>query len=377
MGDRRGERRKQTSWRPDTIDDDSDEPPVRFGEACVAPRRSRRTCSHATVKRARPPRSGRPRQQRGAPQMALTAPDSRQGTPGASRLVGDQGHVAVAEPDQRRVAYAVPQAVTDPPHRVARAARATPPPAATTTRGLGGQEGWTYHPEPAGSMCPAAAPLTERVGTAATGRTRRASATAAGGRCAWQAPGPRHPEHRRMTRWASEAVRERWPPRLAHPPAMRRQRKAMGAPPWGPSTRGRAQGACRRRGPQNVRPARRWRLLASHITRVLNSLEVQAMLAALACTRWRTSRSGPKPSTATLPVTPRPRARSRECRRLRTARVLVRARLARNVFTPAVPWLGQLQGTTLAADAQSLSMVNLEHNDQNSFFCQRLKCGVP
>jgi hypothetical protein len=37
-------------------------------------------------------------------------------------------------------------------------------------------------------------------------------------------------------------------------------------------------------------------------------------------------------------------------------------------------WFGQLQGTTLAVDAQSLRMVHLQHNDQHSFFRQR---GVP
>jgi hypothetical protein len=33
-------------------------------------------------------------------------------------------------------------------------------------------------------------------------------------------------------------------------------------------------------------------------------------------------------------------------------------------------------GTTLTADTQSLSMVNLENNNQNSFFFQRLKRGI-
>jgi hypothetical protein len=65
-----------------------------------------------------------PLQQSGAKQLALTAPDRRQITPGDSRLVGYHVPGAVDEQDKLIVEHEVTQAVTDPHQLVPRAERA-------------------------------------------------------------------------------------------------------------------------------------------------------------------------------------------------------------------------------------------------------------
>ena len=144
--------------------------------------------------------------------------------------------VAVDAPDTRIGAPDVTQAVTEPPPRVPRAERApptfgaatragvadrgsddgaevqpgdaqgwtvdrpTPPTSATTTRGLCGQERFPYPPAQEVSVGPAGDTWTDRLGTAEQGRTRRDESTAAGGRCALNAHGPRRQDQRRLTR---------------------------------------------------------------------------------------------------------------------------------------------------------------------------------
>jgi hypothetical protein len=85
-----------------------------------------------------------------------------------------------------------------------------------------------------------------------------------------------------MTRWESEDVRERMPPRLANHPEMMLQRKAMAEHPCGTLKRGRAQGYFRMRGKQHGRTDMSLSLLAYNITRVVNILGVEPLLAALA-----------------------------------------------------------------------------------------------
>jgi hypothetical protein len=178
---------------------------------------------------------------------------------------GDGG-AAVQQCDAPGVTVYLPQAQT----------------AATTTRGRCGQEGLAYTPAQEVSVCPAGATLTDRVGSEEQGRTLRDDAPAACGRCAWNAHGTRTQESRRMPRWDDEDVRERRQQRLAHQPEMRLKRTAMAAHPVGAITRRGDQGACLRRGKQNVSTARSWRLLADTIQRGRHSLGVKTRREALA-----------------------------------------------------------------------------------------------
>jgi Transposase DDE domain len=157
-----------------------------------------------------------------------------------------------------------------------------PQTSANTKLGLFGKERFTYNPAQDVDVCPAGATLTYRFGTEEKGRTIRSYSTAACGRCAVNAPCPRPKDQRRMTRWAYEDVRERMPQRLANHPEMRLKRKAMVEPPFGTIKRWMDQSDFLLRGQQHVSPAMRGRILAYHITRVVNILGVKTMIEALA-----------------------------------------------------------------------------------------------
>jgi transposase len=149
-----------------------------------------------------------PLPQSGATHIALTDPDSRQMTRGASRLVGDHVQGAGDEKHTLMVAHEVTQAVTEQHPLVPMAERATqtwgaeklavvadmgddgaevppcaaqgltvdipqPPTSATPKLGLLGKERLIDNPEQEVSVCPAGEPLTARFGTEEQGRQIR------------------------------------------------------------------------------------------------------------------------------------------------------------------------------------------------------------
>jgi transposase len=157
-----------------------------------------------------------------------------------------------------------------------------PQTSAHTKLGLFGKENFTYNPAQDGSVCPAGATLTSRVGTEEKGRKIRSSSTAACGRCALKAQGTRNQDHRRMTRWAYEDGLERMQPRLENHPERMLKRQAMVEPPFGTIQRWMEQGDFLMRGKQHVSTEMRLSILAYHSKRVLNLLGGKTMIEALA-----------------------------------------------------------------------------------------------
>ncbi len=155
-----------------------------------------------------------------------------------------------------------------------------PQTSANTKLGLFGKERVTDKPEQDVDVCPAGETLTYRFGTEEKGRKSRSDSTAACGRCALKGQCTRNKDHRRMTRWADEAVLERMPQRLAHHPEMRRKRKAMVEHPFGTIKRWMDQGYFLMRGKKHVSPEMRLSILADNINRVLNILGVKTMIEA-------------------------------------------------------------------------------------------------
>jgi transposase len=257
-------------------------------------------------------------QPRGAKQISLTAPASRQLTRGDGRMVGYTVQVAVDENSQRIVAHDVPQAVPDQQQLAAMAARAKqtlgaqtpevvadrgydggadvqkgdaqgvtgylpqPQTSANPKLGLFGKEGLTYHPEQAVSGCPAGEPLTYRFGAEEEGGTIRYDSTAAWGGCAVKARCTRHKANRRSPRWESEDVLERLQHGLENHPEMMLRGQASVEPPLGTIKRWMAQGYFLMRGELKVRTEMRVSLPAYQIKRVLSILGVKTMREALA-----------------------------------------------------------------------------------------------
>ncbi len=131
------------------------------------------------------------------------------------------------------------------------------------------------------SSCPAGEGLSCRFATIELGRHMRYYATSACRPCPLKAQGTRHKGGRRITRGVDEELLEQMEPRVHARPEIMTRRQELVEHPLGTMTRSGNRGDFLRRGVAQVRAAFRVTVLAYHLRRVLNLVDMPRLLASL------------------------------------------------------------------------------------------------
>jgi hypothetical protein len=160
---------------------------------------------------------------------------------------------------------------------------ARPIPSAHQKLGRFSQEGFSSASATATSQCPAGARLPCRFDTVELGRPSRSDATAAGTGCALKPPCTRNNGGRRMTRGVAEPLLEAMAPRVRSRPEVMKRRQELVEHPFGTMKRWWDAGDFFMRGLEKVRTECRLTVLAYHLRRVLNRVEMPQLMAALGC----------------------------------------------------------------------------------------------
>ena len=158
---------------------------------------------------------------------------------------------------------------------------ARPLTSANPKRGRFSPDAFTDEGASATSQCPAGEQLTCRFATVEQGRPLRDEATAACSACPLTPPCTRNTGGRRRTRWVAEHLVAEMEPRVRRRPEVMKQRKPWVEHPCGTMQRWWATGYCFMRGLQKVRTEFSVTVLAYHLRRVLNRVEMPRLLAAL------------------------------------------------------------------------------------------------
>ena len=147
--------------------------------------------------------------------------------------------------------------------------------------GLFSKDDFTYAGATDTSQCPAGAQLTFRFATVELGRPIREYAPSAGQACPLKPQCTRHTGGRRLRRWVEEPLWEAMAQRVRSRPEVMRPRKQRGAHPFGPMQRWWDAGSCFRRGLEKGRTECSLTVLAYHLRRVVNLVEMPRLRAAL------------------------------------------------------------------------------------------------
>jgi transposase len=148
--------------------------------------------------------------------------------------------------------------------------------------GLYGKERFTYDLAHDCYRCPAAQTLTCRFTTVELGRQIRYYATTACRTCAINVHCTRNKEGRRMTRWVHEHILEQMQKRIEANPGLMKKRKQVIEHPCGTSKHWNDQGYFLMRGLEKVSAEMSLSALAYNLKRVLHTLGVPTMIAAVA-----------------------------------------------------------------------------------------------
>ncbi|HEX9870353.1 MAG TPA: transposase [Candidatus Tectomicrobia bacterium] len=147
--------------------------------------------------------------------------------------------------------------------------------------GLFSKDDCTYEAATDTYSCPAGEGLSVRVATIELGRHMRDEATAACRTCPLKAQCTRHQGGRRRPRWVDEELLEPREPRVHARPQIMKQRKELVEHPFGTMKRRWHQGYCLLRGLAKVRAELSVTVVADHLRRVLNLVDMPRLLASL------------------------------------------------------------------------------------------------
>jgi hypothetical protein len=131
------------------------------------------------------------------------------------------------------------------------------------------------------AACPAGAVLSCRFATIELGRHIRYDATSACRTCSLKAQCTRNKGGRRITRWVDEELLEQMEQRVHARPEIMKQRQELVEHPFGTMKRSWNQGYFLMRGLAKVRAEFSLTVLADHLRRVLNLVDMPRLLASL------------------------------------------------------------------------------------------------
>jgi transposase len=158
---------------------------------------------------------------------------------------------------------------------------ARPETSANRKLGLYSKEQFSYEPDTDTYRCPAGETLTFRFDTVEKGRHIRYYKTSACGCCTLKEKCTRNKQGRYITRWIHEEVTEQTQQRIKANPQIMKQRKQIVEHPFGTIKHWWDHGHFLMRGRENVRAEFSLSALAYNITRVINILGVDILIAIL------------------------------------------------------------------------------------------------